>query len=130
MSTRTFIDLDCENKKEAIQKLQKLAYAMPQVCIYDITFTPEPDSSTGVYVHMHPPPSGVSEWELFRQLGIDNPDPQRCKEIFSKSGEELGEHDFMFEWKEAPNDKQVKKLENDIKLVLQNINCKVKISTE
>lgn len=127
---KTFVKLDCpdeeEKRSKAIRTLEKMAYMTPEVCIMDASII---DKIPSAYQLGTMSAQGMTDWAVGYFGEIEDIDirTDRCSKIISKSGEELGEYDFMFEWFEKPEKAQVEKLERDIVEALKPLGCKAEI---
>ena len=122
---KTYVDIECEEKELAIKRLEKLAYIQPKVCIYDISM--RDNMPTGARDHPLEFSSWAAGW-FQHYVGIADVDEEKCVEIISTSHNDLGEHDFMFEWKEEPSQEILDKLSKNIMAIMNRLNCKAKIT--
>ncbi|UCH57766.1 MAG: hypothetical protein JSV18_02320 [Candidatus Bathyarchaeota archaeon] len=103
---------------KAVKALEKIAIDMPEVCIMDHNIAQrlqEFDSVEGVETFF----SGMGEL-----------DTERCNTIISRSGEELGENDFFFEWFADPTIEQLNDLIGRIDTALAKVGVKYTITTK
>ncbi|TRO54121.1 hypothetical protein E2P71_04930 [Candidatus Bathyarchaeota archaeon] len=115
---------------EAVKALEKIAIGMPEVCIMDTMIAASiPASGLGTDDRMGGTtliPGGV--YNYFLELGEVT--RERCDNIISKSGEELGQHDFYFEWFTKPDMKQMNDLIKAIDKALVPIGVRYTITTK
>ena len=118
---------------DAVKALEKMSINMPEVCIMDtIIASTIPSSSYGPDDRMGGTPlipggtSGV--YEYFRDLGEIT--KERCSNIISSSGGDLGEYDFYFKWFTNPNMEQLNKLIKLIDETLAPIRVRYTITTK
>ncbi len=115
---RSYIKIYGPPMIEAIKALEKLAVDLPEVCImdtkilYDTPKTWDPDDFHGGFLQREDIPV------------------ERCNTIISKSGEELGEYDFFFEWFKNPSFKELGLLIGRIDESLAPLGCKYTIVTK
>jgi hypothetical protein len=115
---------------DAIKALEKIAIDMPEVCIMDTMIASSiPALSSGTDDRMGGvtlTPGGV--YNYFFEL--DEISRERCDKIVSKSGEELGENDFFFEWFTRPNMEQMNNLIQKIDKALAPTGVRYSITTK
>ncbi|HEX9914786.1 MAG TPA: hypothetical protein VGB32_07705 [Candidatus Bathyarchaeia archaeon] len=114
---------------DAIKALEKIAIDMPEVCIMDTVIAASIPSAIGADDRMGGTPlipGGVYNYFL----ELDEITRERCNKIISKSGEELGEHDFFFEWFKKPNMEQMNSLIQKIDKALAPTGVRYSITTK
>ncbi len=116
---RTYVKIQGKNKKKGVKALEKLAAGMPEVCIMD------------TLLDQIMPDVGETFWDqewARTYFGLTEAvDAERCTRIVSKSGAELGEWDFYFEWFEEPEERQLGELEEKIGEALKPLGYKYTI---
>jgi hypothetical protein len=126
---KSFIKIYGPPVYEAVKALEKMAIDMPEVCIMD----------TSIFISQGNPiniPGGYGPDggpNFAQQYFVDSAKDmtwERCGKIISKSGHELGEHDFFFEWFTTPTMDQLNKLIMKIDEVLTPLNVKYTITTK
>ena len=126
---KTFVKLKCENKEKAIRALERLASGKDEVCIYNL-FMQEylPSMYESGIVNQ----TDLSSWssDYFESVDEVDVNDERCSTIVSRSGKELGDNDFMFEWIDKPNRAQISQLETEIRELLEPTGCEATIKTE
>lgn len=102
---------------------------MPEVCILDTSII---DRIPSGYQAGTLSSQGMTDWAVgyFSYIESFDISTERCSKIISSSSEDLGEHDFMFQWFEKPTKRQLSKLEDDIEKVLSPLGCKAKVTNE
>ncbi len=115
---RSYVKLNGQPTTEAIKALEKMAIDMPEVCIMDPL----------IYAAMPGIMSIEDTGYYFADFG-DVPE-QRCSTIVSKSGKELGEYDFFFEWFTEPNKDQINMLIEKIDKTLSPLGIRYTITTK
>lgn len=105
---------------KAIRALEKIAFDMPAVCIWNTLI--EMEDKPGI------------DWNTYFSsfLGFpgDGVPERRCEKIISKSGEKIGEYDFYFEWFQKPSMTEFNNLTEKIDNVLTPLGCKYTITTK
>lgn len=115
---------------KAIRELEKVAIDMPEVCIMDFVISSEISPSLakdlgGYSVESRELVSGY----FFRGTRTRIP-VERCQTIISKSGVNLGEYDFRFEWTKKPSVKQFEDLVGRIDVALAPLGVMYTIATK
>jgi hypothetical protein len=103
---------------KAIKALEKIAVKMPEVCIMNTMIEssmPQFNTYDGVMSYFSP---------------IDTLTEKRCGNIISKSGEKMGDFDFVFEWFKEPKMEQVNMLIGRIDDALEPLGVKYTITTK
>ena len=122
MPKKSFIKIYGPPILKAIRELEKIAVGMPEVCIMDSIIAGTPN-----YESMYGDPDYTSSY--FSNLPVEI-EYKRCSTIISKSGEELGEHDFFFEWFTEPTMDQLNQLIEKIDEALTPLGCRYTITTK
>ena len=132
---KTYVKIEGDSKDKALERLRKIAIAMPKICVYDTVLQEELElgklSGSGI-----PAAGGSGQTENSIDMvmsffgGPDEITRERCASIVSSSGVDLGENDFAYEWTSNPSSDQVKRLEKDIKTTLDPLNLKYSIKSE
>ena len=103
----------------AIRALEKVAVAMPKVCIMDTMIDSTlPSMNTQ---------KGVVDYFAVAGVGLSK---ERCGTIISKSGERMGEYDFFFEWFKNPTIDEIKELIEKVDATLAPVGVRYSISTK
>jgi hypothetical protein len=125
---RSFIKVMGPPLLEAVRALEKIAVDMPQVCVMDEAILL--DVPRAVARDIGEPfeyPDYVSDF-FTRRTGV-SVKTERCHNIISESGEELGEYDFFFEWFEEPSLGQLNQLVEKVDAALGPLGCLYSITT-
>jgi hypothetical protein len=103
---------------QAIRALERLSIDMPQVAIMDTLIT------------LSTPDLGDERaaTEYLSNLGVVS--VERSRNIISRSGEELGDYDFFFEWLRGPSVEQFYELIDRIDEALAPLGCWYKVTTK
>jgi hypothetical protein len=134
---------------DAIQALETVAVDLPEVCIMDTFISKNlPEGSTeeherteqiGGTSYDRDQPFSDTESEIdlgpyalsyFSSLSNVEITRERCDTIISKSGQELGDYDFFFEWFKNPTNEELGMLIKKIDEALKPLNCKYTITTK
>ena len=120
---------------EALRALETLAIDMPQVCIMDkiIIHDIPPGVSLGDIANdlegtpimrdiESDPTIAERTQEFFNSRGVEIP-IERCNSIISKSGEQLGENDFFFEWTHNVSHEELNLLIEKIDKSFEKLGC-------
>jgi hypothetical protein len=107
---KSFIKVFGPSLLNAIRKLEKIAIDMPEVCVMDTAISSEisPNLARDLGGYVVESYSTVSTF-FFNRTSVKVP-VERCQTIISKSGKNLAEYDFYFEWFGKPSMKQIEKL--------------------
>ena len=122
MPKKSFIKIYGPPILKAIRELEKIAVGMPEVCIMDSIIAGTTDYETIIQ-----DPDYASNY--FSNVPVEI-EYKRCSTIISKSGEELGEHDFFFEWFTEPTMDQLNQLIEKIDEALTPLGCRYTITTK
>ncbi|MBD3172738.1 hypothetical protein GF326_09725 [Candidatus Bathyarchaeota archaeon] len=124
----TFVKIEGEPKKEAIEALRKVAVDVPEICIMDANLEEDLGVDMGV-AHAHGPKGvtgaggrgQVSSIEMVMNYfgGPSEITEERCQNIISDGDIDLGEYDFVFEWADKPEPAQRTMLEEKIAKTLK-----------
>jgi len=117
-SMKTYVKVFGPPLLQAIRALERLSIDMPQVAIMDTLIT------------LSTPDLGDERaaTEYLSTLGAVS--VERSKNIISRSGEELGEYDFFFEWLRGPSVEQFYELIDRIDEALAPLGCWYKVTTK
>ena len=117
-SMKTYVKVFGPPLLQAIRALERLSIDMPQVAIMDTLIT------------LSTPDLGDERaaTEYLSTLGAVS--VERSKNIISRSGEELGEYDFFFEWLRGPSVEQFYELIDRIDEALAPLGCWYKVITK
>ncbi len=137
VTMNTYVKLDGKLKKEAIETLRKLAIKMPKVCVMDTIL----QEDLGLDAALGEGPGGLpgaggsgtqgSVEMVMNYFGGPNMiSKERCQSIISKSGADLGEYDFIYEWMGKPSSSQVTILEEDIAKSLKPLKIKYTVTSK
>jgi len=115
---------------KTIKELEKVAIDMPEVCIMDFIISSEIPQSLakdlgGYFIESR---ELVSDY-FFRGTSTRIP-IERCHTIISKSGVNLGDYDFYFEWAKKPSVKQIEDLVERIDVALAPLSVIYTITTK
>jgi len=115
---------------KAIRELEKVAIDLPEVCIMNFVISSEipPSLASDLGGYSVESRELVSDY-FFRGTSVRIP-VERCQTIISKSGENLGEYDFRFEWAKKPTAKQVEHLIERIDVALMPLGVMYTITTK
>ena len=124
---------------KAIKTLEKISIDMPEVCImnsliertlYDFGTSNQLGKSKPKTKHHEESLRDDVKWvmDYFEDAGAITRD--RCQNIISYSGENMGEYDFYFEWFTVPNNEQYNSLIEKIDEALEPLGCKYTITTK
>jgi hypothetical protein len=112
----------------AIKALEEIAINMPEVCIMNKIIESFPELT---------PPRITSGGDFASGPHIDyfravdsEATIERCNNIISRSGEQLGDYDFFFEWFKKPSSDELYDLRERIDNALSPLGCKYTISTK
>jgi hypothetical protein len=112
---------------KTIGALEKIAIDMPEVCVMSIPL----EFSMGILGSGHSIGTGSLDDPGRVNSYFDAEMPkERCSNIISKSGENLGEYDFYFEWFETPSMKDVMLLIGKIDSALKRTGANYTITTK
>jgi len=114
----------------AIKALEKISIDMPEVCIMDtIIASSEPGYGATIAAEAQPL---YESWERTRRYfsEVGEVPRERCSKIISRSGEELGEYDFFFEWFKPPTTAQIERLIEKVDEALTPLGVKYTITTK
>ncbi len=121
---RSYIKIYGPPLMKAIKALEKVAIDMPEVCIMDTSIKYSiPTFQQGFADTDH-----SSDVELYF-APAEIPE-KRCGNIISKSGEELGEYDFFFEWFKKPSAEECRLLIEKIDETLAPLGCRYTMVTK
>jgi len=98
---RSFIKIMGPPVAKALIELEKVAIDLPQVCIMDESILHGIPRELAGDVGESIKYTERIEGFFIQRTGIAV-ETERCKKIISKSGRELGEYDFFFEWFKKP----------------------------
>lgn len=124
----TFVKIEGEPKKEAIEALRKIAVDMPEVCIMDANLEEVLGVDMGVthaYGARGVPGAGgrgqISSIEMIMNYfgGPSEITEERCQNIISDGDIDLGKYDFVYEWSDKPEPAQRTMLEEKIAKTLK-----------
>jgi hypothetical protein len=101
---------------KAVKALEKVAIDMPEVCIMNTE------------IALWPQIRGEPLINYFGGLGVIS--EERCGTIISKSGESLGEYDFLFEWFKKPKMSELHSLMEKIDNALTEVGVRYTITTK
>jgi hypothetical protein len=119
MTKTSFIKIYGPPVLKSIRALEKIAIDMPEVCIMDTMIADStPDFVDPIYTS-----------EYFSSIPAEI-EVERCDTIISKSGQELGEHDFFFEWFKVPTMDELNNLVEKIDEALAPIGSRYTITTK
>jgi hypothetical protein len=108
---------------KSLRALEALAVDTPEVCIMDTIMAQELSKL-----------SRLDEVKMYffssRSQHVGKITDERCKNIISKSGSELGEHDFYFEWFMPPTQEQINDLIQNVDDALSPLGAKYTITTK
>jgi hypothetical protein len=104
---------------KSLRALEVLAIDTPEVCIMDTIMVQElPQLRARAHAVM----------DFFSHVGEIT--VERCDNIISKSGGELGEHDFFFEWFVPPTQDQINDLIQKVDDALAPLGARYTITTK
>lgn len=105
---------------DAIKELNKIALDFPEVCIME--------SSLALVDYKNLTNANYVANNINTLFPLPVPDVevnyQRCSTLVSKSGEEIGEYDYYFEWFVKPTQEQLYALMQKIDKALGPLGCK------
>ena len=127
---KTFIKLYGPSVSEAIRALEKIAIKMNEVCIMDSIISLGYSQAFGYndYDALEMPHQASNIMEYIDELG--DVSKERCDTLISKSGEELGDYDFFFEWYKKSSAKELRDLTEKIDKILKPIGIRYIITTK
>ena len=118
MPVRTFIKIEADSqvREKAIKALENMALKLPEVCIMDtiIRDAPYGFDRREDFVDYFMAPNELTE--------------EVCNRLISKSGKELGEYDFFFEWFRKPTKLEHDDLLKKIDEILSPMDVKYKVT--
>ena len=131
---KTYVKINEKSTGKALERLRKIAIAMPKVCVFDTALQEElAIGSLKGPVTLQSSGEGEIEGSIKMVMsyfgGPDNITKERCASIISED-KDLGGYDFAYEWTSKPTTDQVKKLEKDIKTTLDPLNIKYNIDSK
>ena len=107
---------------KSLRALEALALDTPEVCIMDTIMAQELSKL-----------SRLDEVKMYffssRSHRVGKITDERCKNIISKSGSELGKYDFYFEWFMPPTQEQINDLIQNVDDALSPLGAKYTITT-
>ena len=127
----TYVKLETKDKETALKALRKLAIDMPKVCVMDTGI----QEGFGLDVGLGSGPGGISgaggggslgsiEMVMSYFGGPSSISKERCNTVLGTKDHDLGEYDFVFEWKDKPSKSQLDVLEVDIAKALKPTGAK------
>lgn len=125
---KTYVKISGDPKDKALERLRKIAIAMPMICVFDTAL--QEQLELGVLGGLGIPGAGGGgnmensiDMVMTYFGGPSEITKERCVSIISKDTD-LGEYDFAYEWASNPPTDIVKKLEKDIKTTLDPLKLK------
>jgi hypothetical protein len=115
---------------KSIKELEKMAIDMPEVCIMDWAISSEISPSLAKDLGGYSDESNDLVGEYFFRGTRTRIPVERCNTIISRSGVNLGEYDFYFEWLKKPSVKQVEDFIERIDEILAPLGVMYAISTK
>ena len=119
MTKTSFIKIQGPPVLKSIKALEKIAVDMPEVCIMNTVIV---DSTPETW-----DPTQTSDYFTSIPATIE---VERCETIISKSGQELGEYDFFFEWFKEPTMDELNNLIEKIDEAIAPIGSRYTITTK
>jgi hypothetical protein len=128
----SYVKLQGEKRDQALETLRDLSLDIDEVCIMDKAIYSQlkkayPIERGGFIYGPGEAMMNLDEGILTLFRGTERVGHRICHDVISKRGEDLGEHDFFFEWFETPNQKQMDDLINKIAEALKAIDMKYTI---
>ena len=124
---KTYVKISGAPKDKALERLRKIAIAMPKICVFDTALQEQLQGSLGGLGIPGAGGGGSMEGSIDMVMtyfgGPSEITRERCVSIISKDTD-LGEYDFAYEWTSKPSTDIVKKLEKDIKTTLDPLKLK------
>jgi hypothetical protein len=116
----SFIKLSGPPIYEAIKALHKIALDFPEVCVMD--------SSMQIDYEDLQDPNYVQN-RLTMVLQPLELKKERCSNLISKSGDQIGNYDYFYEWFKTPTVEQLYSLIQKIDEALTPLGCKYSITS-
>lgn len=113
---RSYIKIFGPPVLKAIKALERVAFEIPDVCIMNTAI-----EAAMVQEDYYP-------MKYFRQFGSNY--PERCSKIVSKSGVEVGQYDFYFEWPVEPCLEDLSNLIEKIDEALTPLGCRYTLTNK
>jgi len=123
MTTKSYIKIYGPPILKTIRELEKIAVDMPEVCIMNSIIAGISEENPVVFTD----PKYILDYFSNVPATIEI---KRCNTIISKSGEQLGEYDFFFEWFKDPTMDQLNQLIKKIDESLIHLGSKYTIITK
>ena len=131
---KTYVKIMESPKDKALERLRKIAIAMPKICVFDTALQEELEKGSlgGLGI---PGAGGGGQIEDSIDMvmsyfgGPDHITRERCASIISKDTD-IGDYDFAYEWTTKPASDQVKRLEKDIKTTLDPLKLKYSVESK
>jgi len=135
---KTYVKIFGPPLGEALDELQKIATAMPNVSHYHMMYGYEGSFVSAGWTptgepRIQYPSASIPEQrlsELLASRGAAAPEKKATHPLISKSGQTLGEYDFFFEWAEEPNWQQMRELISQIDKAFTKLGCKYTMTTK
>jgi hypothetical protein len=126
---RSFVKVMGPPLLEAVRALERIAVDMPQVCVMDEAILLDVPRSVGRDIGEPFEYREAVSGFFTRRTGV-SVRVERCDDIISEYGEELGEYDFFFEWFEEPSMEQLRELIGRIDGALGPLGCLYSVTTK
>ena len=131
---KTYVKIEGTSKDKALERLRKIAVAMPKICVFDTALKEELEKGSlgGLGI---PGAGGGGQIEDSIDMvmsyfgGESSITRERCATIISKETD-LGDYDFIYEWTSKPSTEIVKQLEKDIKTTMDPLKLKYSVKSE
>lgn len=133
MAKRSYIKIYGPPIYDAIKALEKLAFDNPKVCIMDtilVNAYPSVLPSQSMDVDAQVQTDSMANVAINYFGGVKEISYERCANIISKSGEELGDYDFYFEWFRTPTHNELSDFIKKVDETIKNVGCIYTITTK
>ncbi len=133
---KTYVKFSGTSNEKTLEELRKIAIDMPKVCVIDSILQEELGLGSILGPGGIPGAGGGGQMEDSVDMvmnyfgGPSKITRERCATIISKSGMDLGEYDFAYEWTTKPSSEQITKLENKIAETLKPLKTKYSVKSK
>lgn len=128
----TFVKIIGPPIYKALRELEKIAINKPDVCMMStpisLNLPLQLAKDIGGYTGYSEKPRYLDPklpefaWRYFESSNLII-SRERCESIISRSGVDLGEYDFYFDWKIKPSSKDIEELVQEIDTALKPLGC-------
>lgn len=136
---KTFVKILGPPLNKALKELEKIAIKMPEVCMMSspiaLSLPIELAKDINAYTGYEKRSSNLDPrlpefaWRYFNSSDVLI-SRERCENIISNSGIDLGEYDFYFEWNNKPSSEDLDKLISYIDSAIKPLGCLYTLETK